>query len=78
MRASERKAKSPSEYWNPFFRKGYPDLLWLIQKPKNQSANSKKSRGKSEEHEEDDEYVEEANGPTQFPARPLLTEGGQP
>ncbi|KAK5072712.1 Heat shock transcription factor [Lithohypha guttulata] len=78
MRASERKAKSPSEYWNPFFRKGYPDLLWLIQKPKNQSANSKKSRGKSEEHEEDDEYVEEANGSTQFPARPLLTEGGQP
>ncbi|EEH38737.2 heat shock transcription factor [Paracoccidioides lutzii Pb01] len=35
MRASERKNKSPSEYSNPYFKRGHPDLLWLIQKPKN-------------------------------------------
>ena len=34
MRASERKNKSPSEYYNPYFKKGKPHLLWLIQKPK--------------------------------------------
>ena len=35
MRASEKKNKSPSEYSNPFFKRGRPSLLWLIQKPKN-------------------------------------------
>lgn len=35
MRASERKNKSPSEYSNPYFKQGRPNLLWLIQKPKN-------------------------------------------
>lgn len=34
MRASERKNKSPSEYKNPYFRRGHPNLLWLINKPK--------------------------------------------
>lgn len=77
MRASERKAKSPSEYWNPFFRRGYPDLLWLIQKPKNQTAASKKGRAKSEEQDDEEEYSEDTNGATQFPSRPLLTQGGQ-
>lgn len=35
MRASERKNKSPSEYSNQYFKRGHPNLLWLIQKPKN-------------------------------------------
>ncbi len=35
MRASERKNKSPSEYYNPYFKRGRPNLLWLVQKPKN-------------------------------------------
>ncbi|QSS62970.1 heat shock transcription factor [Histoplasma capsulatum] len=43
MRASERKNKSPSEYSNPYFRRGHPDLLWLIQKPKNVSAHGRGS-----------------------------------
>lgn len=34
MRASERKNKSPSEYSNPYFKRGRSNLLWLIQKPK--------------------------------------------
>ena len=44
MKASERKNKSPSEYYNPFFRRGHPNLLWLINKPK--SGNSKKGHKK--------------------------------
>jgi heat shock transcription factor len=34
MKASERKNKSPSEYYNPYFKRGHPNLLWLINKPK--------------------------------------------
>ncbi|KAH0558981.1 hypothetical protein GP486_004405 [Trichoglossum hirsutum] len=39
MKASERKNKSPSEYHNPYFKRGHPDLLWLINKPKNSQAS---------------------------------------
>ncbi|BDD58901.1 stress-responsive transcription factor hsf1 [Monascus purpureus] len=67
MRASERKNKSPSEYANPYFKRGHPDLLWLIQKPKNtgQGAKSAKAnmRVKAEDgddHEADD-YGEDAS-----------------
>ncbi|OJD22370.1 hypothetical protein ACJ73_06282 [Blastomyces percursus] len=45
MRASERKNKSPSEYSNPYFKRGHPDLLWLIQKPKNTSGQGRGSKG---------------------------------
>ncbi|KAG2411593.1 hypothetical protein HFD88_009149 [Aspergillus terreus] len=62
MRASERKNKSPSEYANPYFKRGHPDLLWLIQKPKNTAGQGSKSgkgnvRVKTEDvddHEHDD------------------------
>jgi heat shock transcription factor len=65
MRASERKNKSPSEYSNPFFRRGHPDLLWLIQKPKNATVQGAKGKNKnkadSEQNDDDvEEYVEEA------------------
>lgn len=66
MRASERKNKSPSEYANPYFRRGHPDLLWLIQKPRNTAAHgSKGSKGgvrvKTEDVDENDldEYGED-------------------
>lgn len=76
MRASERKAKSPSEYFNPYFRRGYPDLLWLIQKPKNQPTGQKKpARGKSEEHEEDEDFAEDTNGIDVSRPRPQLAIG---
>ncbi|EEP79158.1 hypothetical protein UREG_04004 [Uncinocarpus reesii 1704] len=59
MRASERKNKSPSEYSNPYFRRGHPDLLWLIQKPKNVSqskaAGKSGSRGRTEGDADDGE-----------------------
>ncbi|BAE58390.1 hypothetical protein BDV35DRAFT_229969 [Aspergillus flavus] len=59
MRASERKNKSPSEYANPYFKRGHPDLLWLIQKPKNTAGQGSKSgkanvRVKTEEVDEHD------------------------
>lgn len=52
MKASERKNKSPSEYYNPFFRRGHPNLLWLINKPK--SGNAKKGGKKRPEDAEGD------------------------
>ncbi|KPM40599.1 hypothetical protein AK830_g5941 [Neonectria ditissima] len=45
MRASERKNKSPSEYSNPYFRRGHPNLLWLINKPKGGSKAKKGNKG---------------------------------
>ncbi|KAF8861517.1 hypothetical protein BDZ45DRAFT_687599 [Acephala macrosclerotiorum] len=66
MKASERKNKSPSEYYNPYFKRGHPNLLWLINKPKNGSTKSKKSRVKNEDGGEgdsdDDKDVEEVYG----------------
>ncbi|KAL2402355.1 hypothetical protein ABEF94_000786 [Exophiala dermatitidis] len=75
MRASERKNKSPSEYSNPYFRRGHPDLLWLIQKPKNVSGPASKRKGKTEndQTEEDaEEYADDVghNGENRVRARP--------
>lgn len=53
MRASERKNKSPSEYSNPYFRRGHPNLLWLINKPK--SGSKAKKGGKNADGEGDSE-----------------------
>jgi heat shock transcription factor, other eukaryote len=47
MRASERKNKTPSEYSNPYFKRGHPELLWLIQKPKNAPGHGPKTLGKA-------------------------------
>ncbi|WEW56253.1 Heat shock transcription factor [Emydomyces testavorans] len=68
MRASERKNKTPSEYSNPYFRRGHPDLLWLIQKPKNVSQSKGAGKGPSrvkiegEAEEGDEEYIEDTGG----------------
>lgn len=50
MKASERKNKSPSEYYNPYFKRGHPNLLWLINKPKGGTGTKKgKARQKTED-----------------------------
>ena len=59
MRASERKSKLPSEYTNPFFQRGRPNLLWLIQKPK---LSNPKSRGGKSKPDGSDEEVDEVFG----------------
>jgi len=78
MKASERKNKSPSEYYNPYFRRGHPNLLWLINKPK--SGNSKKKPGKKDEGEgeSEDDVVTEDNfsGGQNFNGAPIGRGGG--
>ncbi|PKS12168.1 hypothetical protein jhhlp_001466 [Lomentospora prolificans] len=66
MRASERKNKSPSEYSNPYFRRGHPNLLWLITKPKSSSKAKKSSKSTDPEVDSD----EEAGSPTGQSAYP--------
>lgn len=56
MRASERKNKTPSEYSNPYFKRGRPLLLWLIQKPK--TTNSK-AKGRTKQEENADEEIDD-------------------
>lgn len=68
MRASERKNKSPSEYYNPFFRRGHPNLLWLINKPKGSTKAKKGSK-----HTEGDGESDEDNGHDDGAAQPLST-----
>lgn len=61
MKASERKNKSPSEYYNPYFRRGHPNLLWLINKPKGGTSKKKTKRSEDAEVESDEDgAVEEA------------------
>lgn len=69
MRASERKNKNPSEYSNPYFKRGKPNLLWLIHKPKNapgKGAGKGNNRAKQEDAEEDadDFYPRDSPAPT--------------
>ncbi|KFY91598.1 hypothetical protein V500_04585, partial [Pseudogymnoascus sp. VKM F-4518 (FW-2643)] len=40
MKASERKNKSPSEYYNPHFKRGHPNLLRLIKRKEQRKRNN--------------------------------------
>lgn len=72
MKASERKNKSPSEYYNPYFKRGRPNLLWLINKPKGGTTKTKKARKQGDERPEDsDDDVEEVYGNHVQPPRAL-------
>lgn len=77
MRASERKNKSPSEYSNPYFRRGHPNLLWLITKPKS-SSKAKKSAKSTDPEVDSDEDTGSPNGPsyTAIPGGMSLSETG--
>ncbi|PVI07545.1 hypothetical protein DM02DRAFT_283100 [Periconia macrospinosa] len=55
MKASEAKAKAPSEYYNKYFKRGRPELLWLIQKPKNAPAGPKRKRDDDAKHGDSDD-----------------------
>ncbi|KAI9730560.1 MAG: stress-responsive transcription factor hsf1 [Cirrosporium novae-zelandiae] len=59
MRASERKNKAPSEYSNPYFRRYHPELLWLIQKPKNASGQGKGNKGGNRQRAEEGDQEED-------------------
>ena len=65
MKASEAKAKAPSEYYNKYFKRGRSELLWLIQKPKNPPGNTKRKRdddGKQGDSDEDRKYTDTGGG----------------
>lgn len=64
MKASETKAKAPSEYFNKYFKRGRPELLWLIQKPKNPTAGPKRKRDDDGKGDSDEErkYVQDTGG----------------
>ncbi|KAI5285750.1 stress-responsive transcription factor hsf1 [Ascosphaera aggregata] len=58
MRAHERKNKSPSEYANPYFKRGRPDLLWLIQKPKGSQSSKTAKTAEGSLRSEDREDID--------------------
>lgn len=66
MKASERKNKSPSEYYNPYFKRGHPNLLWLINKPKGGGTKSKKKQknegGDDGDSDDENREIEEVYG----------------
>ncbi|KAF2823951.1 heat shock factor protein HSF8 [Ophiobolus disseminans] len=64
MKASETKAKAPSEYFNKYFKRGRAELLWLIQKPKNPTAGPKRKRDEDGKGDSDEErkYVQDTGG----------------
>ncbi|KAK4241381.1 hypothetical protein C8A03DRAFT_41207 [Achaetomium macrosporum] len=62
MKASERKNKSPSEYYNPYFRRGHPNLLWLINKPKSGSSKKKGKKDEGDVESEEDGVEDTYNG----------------
>ena len=71
MKAGERKNKSPSEYSNPFFQRDRPNLLWLIQKPKNpptKGSGKGSSRAKQEDADEevDDTFNRDSSIPPNY------------
>lgn len=54
LKTSEQRSKPPSEYENPYFKRGYPDLMWLIQKPKSKNARAKGKKGVKQEEQDTD------------------------
>ncbi|ESZ91189.1 hypothetical protein SBOR_8417 [Sclerotinia borealis F-4128] len=72
MKASERKNKSPSEYYNPYFKRGHPNLLWLINKPKGgQGKRKNNGRVKTEDmgdgdSDDDGRDIDETFAPSNY------------
>ncbi|KAL8993971.1 MAG: hypothetical protein Q9169_005944 [Polycauliona sp. 2 TL-2023] len=85
MRASERKNKSPSEYYNPYFKRGRPNLLWLIHKPTpSPRGGGKGPRGKQDDGnlDEDVEEIYDMDRPNNTDQTPMdasnMRQGRQP
>ncbi|KAL9090118.1 MAG: hypothetical protein Q9165_005398 [Trypethelium subeluteriae] len=76
MRASEKKAKNPSEFYNPYFKRGRPELLWLIHKPKSGLPHPKrkreeiKSKPSGDSSDEEKRVVGEPSGVGDAPLKP--------
>lgn len=73
LKTSEQRSKPPSEYKNDFFVRGMPDLMWLIQKPKNTTKRSKgRKKGKAEDSDDDGGSDREM-----MPGSGIIDESGQ-
>lgn len=53
MKAAEKKVKDPNVYWHEYFKRGRPDLLWLIQKPQGKSSTAKRKRNDDRDSDDD-------------------------
>ncbi|KAF2654757.1 hypothetical protein K491DRAFT_600204 [Lophiostoma macrostomum CBS 122681] len=81
MKASETKAKAPSEYFNKYFKRGRPELLWLIQKPKNPTTGGPKRKrdddGKQGDSDDDRKYAPDTGGGGTYADDGLAVRGNQ-
>lgn len=57
LKTSEQRSKPPSEYENPYFKRGQPDLMWLISKPKGKGKR-KNMKNKQEDSDNLDDMSE--------------------
>lgn len=66
LRQSEKARKGvkpPSMYSHPYFRRGQPDLLWLIQKPSSKSNAKRKRDGNMKDGFDSDDERQYSPGP---------------
>lgn len=54
MKAAEKKVKDPNVYWHEYFKRGRPDLLWLIQKPQSKTNSAKRKRNENDKRDSND------------------------
>ncbi|KAL1304494.1 hypothetical protein AAFC00_003483 [Neodothiora populina] len=54
MKAAEKKVKDPNVYWHEYFKRGRPDLLWLIQKPQSKTNAAKRKRNEHDKRDPND------------------------
>ncbi|KAI5800207.1 hypothetical protein DFH27DRAFT_525455 [Peziza echinospora] len=79
LKTSEQRSKPPSEYKNQYFIRGMPDLMWLIQKPKNTTKRKQgRKKGKTEDSDDDGASDTEVNvsGISTEDVHPLSGNGG--
>ena len=62
LKTSEQRSKPPSEYENPYFKRGQPDLMWLIQKAKSKSTRPKMKRGIDQDSDKEGDMSDAGGG----------------
>lgn len=78
LRQSEKARKGvkpPSMYSHPYFRRGQPDLLWLIQKPSSKSSAKRKRDGNIKDGFDSDDERQFSPGPDGRPHELGMTGG---
>lgn len=73
MKAAEKKVKDPSVYWHEYFKRGRPDLLWLIQKPATKASSAKRKRDQEKREPGDSDEDRKGSPDTGDGAAGLMT-----